>query len=130
MKKRIHVVAAVITDKSGKILIAKRPAASHLGGLWEFPGGKSEPGEAAVAALARELLEELGIEIASPQPLLQVAHDYPEKSVLLDVWRVDSFSGVAHGAEGQEVRWVAPSELTNFQFPAANTAIVEAAKAL
>ncbi|OYT80024.1 MAG: hypothetical protein CFE50_19630 [Pseudomonas sp. PGPPP4] len=125
---RLHVVAAVIRDPQGRILIAQRPAHKHQGGLWEFPGGKVEAGEAPAVALARELAEELGIQVTGARPLLQVRHDYPDQAVLLDVWQVDAFTGDAHGAEGQPLAWVAPRELADYDFPAANRPIVQAAR--
>ncbi|WP_313554632.1 Nudix family hydrolase [Stutzerimonas nitrititolerans] len=126
--KRIHVAAAVIRSADGHILIARRPLDKHQGGLWEFPGGKVEAGESVQAALARELLEELGIEVTRAQPLIQVRHDYPDKQVLLDVWQVLAFRGEAHGAEGQPLAWVTASELDGFEFPAANRPIISAAQ--
>lgn len=128
MTKRVHVVAAVIRNATQQILLALRPSDKPMGGLWEFPGGKCEVGESPEQALARELHEELGIVIENPRPLLQVRHDYPDLHVLLDVYEVLSFSGQAHGAEGQQVRWVAPSALADYQFPAANRSIVRAAQ--
>lgn len=126
--KRVHVAAAVIRDVSGKILIARRADTQHQGGLWEFPGGKVEGGEAVEVALARELLEELGIVVQAARPLIKVQHDYPDKQVLLDVWEVSAFSGEAHGAEGQPLAWVSSRELANYEFPAANQPIVAAAR--
>lgn len=128
MTKRVHVVAAVIRNAQQEILLALRPNDKHMGGLWEFPGGKCEVGETPEQALARELQEELGIVIDRPQPLIQVRHDYPDLHVLLDVYEVLSFSGQAHGAEGQQVRWVSAAELSDYQFPAANRTIVSAAQ--
>lgn len=128
MSKVVHVAAGVIRHPSGKILIAKRPDASHQGGLWEFPGGKVEVGESVSQALVRELTEELGIVATAMSPLIQIRHDYSDKSVLLDVWNVTAFSGDVHGREGQPVRWVVPSDLSNYQFPAANVSIVTAAQ--
>ena len=128
MSKLIHVAAAVIRDRRGHILIARRPDDKHQGGLWEFPGGKVEPGEPVADALARELHEELGIRVTSARPLILIPHHYPDKSVLLDVWEVDGFEGEAHGAEGQPVCWVAPEALDDYAFPAANTPIVAAAR--
>ncbi len=125
---RLHVVAAVIRDPQGQILIAQRPAHKHQGGLWEFPGGKVEAGEAPAVALERELAEELGIRVTAARPLLQVRHDYPDQAVLLDVWQVDAFTGEAHAAEGQPLAWVAPRALLDYEFPAANRPIVQAAR--
>lgn len=126
--KRIHVAAAVIRGEDGKILIAKRAADQHQGGLWEFPGGKVEAGESVPAALARELEEELGIRPSAARPLIQVRHDYPDKQILLDVWDVASFTGEPHGAEGQPLEWVSPRQLAEYEFPAANRPIVAAAR--
>lgn len=126
--KRIHVMAAVVRDPQGRILIAQRPAHTHLGGLWEFPGGKLDANEARFDGLQRELQEELGITVTAARPLLDIRHDYPDKSVRLDVWLVTQFSGTAYGAEGQPVRWVTAKELDDFEFPAANTPIVVAAQ--
>ncbi len=126
--KRIHVMAAVIRDHAGRILIARRPDHAHQGGLWEFPGGKLEAGESRLAGLERELLEELGISVEQARPLLDIRHDYPDKQVRLDVWLVDDFTGEPHGAEGQPIRWVLPDELNHYAFPAANAPIVTAAQ--
>jgi len=126
--KRLHVAAAVIRGADGRVLIARRPEHKHQGGLWEFPGGKVEAGEAVEVALARELHEELGIEVAASRPLIQVRHDYPDLAVLLDVHEVSAFSGEPHGAEGQPLAWVAPRELAGYEFPEANRPIVAAAR--
>nr|WP_218573224.1 Nudix family hydrolase [Pseudomonas sp. L-22-4S-12] len=126
--KRVHVAAAVIRGADRQILLARRAAQQHQGGLWEFPGGKVEAGEAVRDALARELAEELGIEVRQARPLIQVHHDYPDKQVLLDVWEVSAFSGEPHGAEGQPLAWVSPRQLDDYQFPAANQPIVTAAQ--
>lgn len=125
-KKRIHVAAGVIVSKSGDILLALRPQTAHQGGLWEFPGGKVEAGEPVADALTRELQEELAITVTDCVPLIEVSHDYPDKSVLLDVWLVTKFDGEPVGNEGQTVRWVAPEQLASYEFPAANVPIVEA----
>ncbi|KAF1051256.1 MAG: 8-oxo-dGTP diphosphatase [Stenotrophomonas maltophilia] len=126
--KRIHVAAAVIRGDDDQVLIARRPEDKHQGGLWEFPGGKVEADEPVEAALSRELQEELGIRVERARPLIRIAHDYPDKSVLLDVWEVSAFSGEPHGAEGQPLAWVRPRELGDYEFPAANAPIVQAAR--
>lgn len=122
----IHVAVAVIGNSSGEILIARRPEGKHQGGLWEFPGGKIEPGEMIEQALQRELNEELGIQVETCRPLIKVRHDYPDKSVLLDVWQVKSFSGEAHGREGQLIKWINSNALADFTFPEANLPIIKA----
>ncbi|MBU1190714.1 MAG: Nudix family hydrolase [Gammaproteobacteria bacterium] len=124
----VHVAAAVITNAQGEVLISLRHAQLHQGGLWEFPGGKVEPGEEVYAALARELHEELGVTVQAARPLIRIPHAYPDKQVLLDVWQVTIFSGTPHGREGQPIRWVAPDKLVDFAFPAANQPIVTAAR--
>jgi len=124
----VHVAAAAIFDRRGRVLIARRPPHVHQGDLWEFPGGKLEPGESVEQALRRELWEELHITPLRSRPLIRVPFQYPDKRVLLDVWRVDEFAGEPHGREGQPVRWVAPGELPGYAFPAANRPIVAAAR--
>jgi 8-oxo-dGTP diphosphatase len=125
--KRILVVAAVIR-REGRILIAERALHQHQGGLWEFPGGKVEHGEALEQALVRELQEELGITPTAFTPLMTTEHDYPDKSVCLSVWTVSAFDGEPHGREGQPLRWVNEDALAQFAFPAANQPIVTAAR--
>lgn len=124
--KRIHVVAAAIVDEQQRVFIAKRPDHVHQGGLWEFPGGKLEPGEEVQAALRRELHEEVGIYLKESRPLIRIKHDYPDKFVLLDVFLVREFDGEAHGKEGQPVEWVHRNELNQYQFPSANKPIISA----
>jgi 8-oxo-dGTP diphosphatase len=126
--KVIHVAAGVIINPDGKVLIARRPDHVHQGGLWEFPGGKLESDEPVEEALKRELHEELGIDIQLAHPLIRVHHDYSDKSVLLDVWKITAFTGNAHGREGQAVKWVKPEELEQFSFPEANKPIITAAQ--
>jgi len=124
--KLVHVAVGVIVDKRQNILIALRPEASHQGGLWEFPGGKVEQNETVEQALSRELYEELGLVFIDGHPLLEVRHDYTDKAVLLDVWWVDSFTGQAESKEGQAIKWVSPSALSDYTFPAANKPIITA----
>ncbi len=98
-------------DPRGRVLIAQRPAGKHLAGLWEFPGGKVEPGETRVDALRRELQEELGIVIRTPRPLLRLRHSYSHGDVLLDVWVVRRYRGEPRGLDGQALRWCSRSSL-------------------
>ncbi len=127
---RVHVAVGVILDRDRNILITRRAADSHQGGLWEFPGGKVEIGESLTAALGRELREELGIEIGRTSELLDVHHDYGDKSVFLDVHVVWEFEGQARSLEGQPMAWVAPRDLRRYDFPAANVPIVDAVQKL
>jgi 8-oxo-dGTP diphosphatase len=122
----IHVVAGVVSDDRGRILLTQRPPGKHLAGLWEFPGGKCEPGESAVAALRRELGEELGIEIGAAEKLIAVPWHYVEKSIYLDVYNVLTYTGVPHGREGQAVCWVSPDELAAIEMPPADRSVVTA----
>lgn len=125
---RVHVVVAAIFNHRGEVLVALRPSSSHQGGLWEFPGGKIEPGEKEDKALAREIEEELGITITAARPLIRIPYDYPDKKVLLDVWHVDRYEGEPHGREGQPIAWVKPSDLDKQNFPAANLPIITAVR--
>ncbi len=119
----IHVIAGLL-ERGGRLFLTRRPAHAHLGGLWEFPGGKLAAGEAPAAGLRRELQEELGIEVVRAAPFARVRHDYPEKSVLLEVWRVTAYRGEAHGREGQEARWVDPGSVSPSDMPAADRPIL------
>jgi mutator protein MutT len=122
----IHVVAAVVIDTQGRVLIAQRPKKKHMAGGWEFPGGKLEPGEERLAGLSRELREEIGIAIAKPRPLMRVRHDYPTREILLDVWVVRSYTGEPKGLEGQALRWCPLQELGSADLLPADKPIVAA----
>ncbi len=122
----IHVAAGILRDAHGRVLLAQRPPGKHLAGLWEFPGGKCEPGESAAAALRRELTEELGIETSAIEPLIAVPWRYPGKSVLLDVFEVHDWRGEAQGREGQALRWASLAELAGLQMPAADKPVLAA----
>ena len=124
----LHVVAAVIRGTDGRILITRRAPQVDQGGLWEFPGGKLEPGEPRLRGLQRELEEELGIRLEHAAPLLQLQHDYPHQRVLLDVFEVTRWQGTPWGREGQPLQWVTPESLLDYAFPAANAPLVTAAR--
>jgi 8-oxo-dGTP diphosphatase len=126
MMEKIDVAVGIIRDNQDNIFITKRHQNTHQGGLWEFPGGKREEDEARQAALYRELKEELGIEVIKARPFLEIAHQYSDKHVLLDVWEVTEFSGEPTGLEGQPARWAELSELSNFEFPEADKPIIKA----
>lgn len=126
----IHVAVGVIVDRERKILIARRHQDQHQGGLWEFPGGKVGVGETVQEALKRELLEEVNLTVRECAGMLRIPHDYGDKTVLLDVWYVNVFSGQAVGREGQPVKWVSIDALDQFDFPAANQPILSAIKDL
>lgn len=128
-KKTVHVAVGVILGSDGRILLAKRPDHLHMGGRWEFPGGKVEDGESIQQAMSRELKEELAIDVLQMEKLIEVRHDYGEKQVFLDTWCVTEFSGKPRGVEGQELAWVSAGELADYHFPDANQPIVEAVQA-
>lgn len=122
----IHVAAAVITDARGRILLARRTDGRDLAGLWEFPGGKREPGESPEQALVRELQEELGITVQVGPPLISVPQQYPDKRLCLDVRQVKAWQGIPRGVEGQALAWVAPEKLTRYPMPPADRPVVAA----
>lgn len=122
----IHVAAAVIRDASGRILLTQRAQHLHQGGLWEFPGGKLEPGETIEHGLRREIKEELGLELLGHRPLIRNLHHYPDKSVLLDVHLVTDYQGVAKGLENQPLEWVEPAALGEYAMPLADLPVVRA----
>ncbi len=123
---RIHVVAGVLFDAAGRVLVAQRPGETHLGGLWEFPGGKLAPGESREAGLSRELAEEIGIRVLSARPLILVEHAYPDRDVVLDVWKVESFAGEPYGREGQRIEWRGVQRLDPAEFPPADVPVLAA----
>jgi 8-oxo-dGTP diphosphatase len=127
-QRPLQVVVGVIKNASGQILITLRDKSLHQGGLWEFPGGKIEAEESAEQALVRELKEELDIDVKAATPLISIRHDYPDLTVQLHVFSVETYSGLAKGCEGQPVKWVEADELVNYAFPAANQPIITAAR--
>ena len=122
----IHVVAGILRDAHGRILLAQRPAGKHLAGLWEFPGGKCEPGESPEDALRRELREEVGVVIGALEKLIAVPWRYPQKSIVLDVYAVTAFAGAVHGREGQALRWVTLDEIAAMPMPPADRPVITA----
>ena len=122
----VHVAVGILRDSQGRVLIAQRGGTQHLAGLWEFPGGKVEPGETVLEALKRELFEELGVCIKEAMPLLRIPFDYSNKTVLLDCWTVQSFSSTPIGREGQPLEWVHPKQLHEYPLPEANSPIANA----
>ena len=119
-------VAAALLAHEGRYLITQRKAGVHLGGFWEFPGGKRESDELLEGCLRRELREELGIEITPPVLFRVIRHDYPEKSVELHFFRCSIASGLPRPLGCADLRWVAPEELDQFPLPPADQPLVEA----
>ena len=121
---KIDVVAAIVR-KNGYILITQRPDDVHMARLWEFPGGKVEPGESLEVALVREIREELGIKIRVESEFFSVEHDYPEKSVRLHFFNCSILAGNAQPLQVADLRWVKPEELNNYAFPPADVEVIE-----
>ncbi len=105
----MHVMAGLLRDADGRVLLAQRPPGKHLAGMWEFPGGKREPGETPLAALARELREELGVTLQHAEPLIALPWNYGERELLLDAWRVEAWLGEPRPLEGQALQWQFPA---------------------
>ena len=121
---RVEVVAAIVR-RNGKILITRRLDHVHLGGLWEFPGGKVEAEESLQGALLREILEELGMEIAVGSEIFTIEHDYPTKSVRLHFFNCTVIQGEPRALDVSDLRWVTPSQLADFEFPPADTELIK-----
>ncbi len=124
--RTVPVVCALIEDAEGRVLVAQRPAHKHLGGLWEFPGGKIEPGESPEAALRREIREELGCEIEVGAALAAVRHDYAEVTIELRPFaaRLAKGSAAPESREHQALRWVTAAEMRALPMPAADAPIL------
>jgi 8-oxo-dGTP diphosphatase len=122
----VHVVAGVVRDLAGAVLIAQRPAGRHLAGGWEFPGGKLLPNESRIDGLAREVFEELGIRVTAARPLIRVRHDYPDLSILLDVWMITAYEGSPRGLDGQRLRWCGGESLAQVELLPADRPVVVA----
>ena len=122
----VHVAVAVIMNKHNQVCISLRAKDAHQGDLWEFPGGKIKHGEAVEQALKREVKEELNLSIEASRPLIKINHIYSGVSVCLHVQKIQIYSGEAVSVEGQLVKWVDVSQLSDFDFPAANAGILKA----
>ncbi len=122
----MSVAAGIIwNEQRDAVLLTLRKPEQHQGGLWEFPGGKSDSLESVFATLCRELHEELGIYIESASPFERVEHTYADKQVVLYFWDVWRFSGDPQSREGQQMQWVSLTGLQSLDFPAANVPIVD-----
>ena len=125
-----HTVAvAVIADDAGRLLVQRRPEDAMLGGLWEFPGGKREPDETVEAACAREVREELGVEVEVGVPVARVEHAYSHFRITLHAFRCRLVAGEPRSAHALPLRWVRPDELDDYAFPRANRRVIEALQA-
>lgn len=124
--RKVSVAVGVIVDSNSNILLSLRPPHVNFGNLWEFPGGKIEPGENPYAALKRELQEELNITVSYAQPLINFKYFYPESIVDFNVYLVNQFDGNPIGAEGQQIAWYHLEQIKNLPLPEANKAIINA----
>ena len=122
----MRVVAAVLEDDAGRVLLAQRPPGKALAGRWEFPGGKVAADESAHAAIVRELREEIGIEAGDAERLMYYAAVYPERTIWLDVWVIRDWSGQPRGLDAQSLEWVEPSRLREHDILEADAPIVAA----
>jgi len=122
---RVVEVAAGLIFREGKLLITQRHAGAHLGGLWEFPGGKREPGETFEQCLRRELQEELGCDVQVLELVQSLTHSYPEKTVHLQFYRCRWLAHEPQAIDCAAVQWVMREELSNFEFPAADAKLLQ-----
>lgn len=120
----IVVLAAIVEGDDGRLLITRRVDGTHLAGLWEFPGGKCEPGESPESCLARELLEELGVVAEVGSEVLATEHTYPDRVIRLH-FRYCRITGAPQPLLGQEIRWIERAELRSFEFPPADRELIE-----
>lgn len=124
--KTVLVSAAALIDPDGRVLLAQRPEGKSMAGLWEFPGGKIEPGETPEAALIRELYEELGIETweSCLAPLTFASHTYDGFHLLMPLFACRKWQGTPMSREGQSLKWTQPSRLRDFPMPPADIPLI------
>ena len=124
--KTILVSAVALIDPEGRVLLAQRPEGKSLAGLWEFPGGKVEPGETPEAALIRELKEELGIDTwqSCLAPLTFASHTYDDFHLLMPLFACRRWEGIAAPQEGQKLAWVRPNQLRDYPMPPADLPLI------
>jgi 8-oxo-dGTP diphosphatase len=125
-KKLLLVVACALVDADGRVLIAQRPEGKQLAGLWEFPGGKMEPGETPEETLVRELKEELGIEtkVACLAPLTFASHSYETFNLLMPLYVCRRFWGIPRPLDAQALKWVKPNKLRDYPMPPADAPLI------
>ncbi len=116
-------VAAAVVERDGAFLLTRRLEGTHLAGTWEFPGGKCDPGELLRDCLVREIREELGVECVVGDEIMTIAHDYPDRHVVLHFFRCE-IVGVPSACIGQAMEWVARERLSDYEFPPADAALI------
>lgn len=126
-KRLLLVAACALVDADGRVLLAQRPPGKQLAGLWEFPGGKVEPGETPEQCLIRELHEEIGIETEIPclAPLTFASHSYDDFHLLMPLFVCRRFRGIAQPKEGQALKWVRPRQMRDFPMPPADAPLIQ-----
>ncbi|MGB3645817.1 MAG: 8-oxo-dGTP diphosphatase MutT [Mesorhizobium sp.] len=127
-RRLVLVAACALIDADGRVLIAQRPQSKQLAGLWEFPGGKVEPGETPEECLIRELREEIGIEtkVACLAPLTFASHSYDDFHLLMPLYVCRRFEGIAMPMEGQKLKWVRPRQMRDYPMPPADAPLIPA----
>lgn len=128
--RHFRVAAGILRDPRGRVLIAERVGGGPFQGMWEFPGGKIGVDESPEQALARELSEELGIELGAAERFMHLVHDYPDRSVSIHFFLVNVWTNEPAGLEGQALRWVPPAELADANILPADVPVIEALRAL
>lgn len=125
-KRLLLVAACALVDTDGRVLLAQRPEGKQLAGLWEFPGGKVEPGETPEQCLIRELQEEIGIETEIPclAPLTFASHSYDDFHLLMPLFVCRRFRGIAQPREGQALKWVRPKQMRDYPMPPADAPLI------
>ena len=122
----VLVAAVALIDTDGRVLLAERPQGKHLAGLWEFPGGKVQPGETPELALIRELAEEIGIDVEASclAPFTFASHTYPDFHLLMPLYVCRKWSGIVTALEGQRLAWARPARLGDYPMPPADKPLV------
>ena len=130
--KLVLVAACALIDPDGRVLVAQRPEGKSMAGLWEFPGGKVEPGEQPEQSLIRELQEELGITVKQEclAPLTFASHSYPDFHLLMPLYVCRRWEGFVEAREKQKLKWVRPNELRNYPMPPADEPLISHLTAL
>jgi len=125
-KRLLLVAACALVDADGRVLLAQRPEGKQLAGLWEFPGGKVEPGETPEQCIIRELHEEIGIETDVPclAPLTFASHSYDDFHLLMPLFVCRRFRGIAQPREGQALKWVRPKQMRDYPMPPADAPLI------